>query len=245
MSLWRPSVSSAFVGTTAWRRGVLSWRPPRRVVAFSHQPAVERLQQQFSSTAVLSSTSASSTKSSTTNENSATNGKGDTTTKGPVFLFPEEMNILYDSKCNVCKLEIDFLERRDARVNGTHQRRLRFTDLESGAYEEADPANGGISYAKGMAAMHGVTREGRVYEGVEVFRRAYQAVGLGWLFTITTWPVISWLADRAYDVFAKYRTVVTRGKTMDRLVQEYQERRALQQQMNDASCDTGSCSVKK
>lgn len=27
-------------------------------------------------------------------------------------LFPEEINIIYDSKCNVCKLEMDLLARR-------------------------------------------------------------------------------------------------------------------------------------
>ncbi|KAI2507451.1 DUF393-like protein [Fragilaria crotonensis] len=49
-------------------------------------------------------------------------------------LFSEELSILYDSKCNVCKLEIDFLRRRDERLHGSSTR-LKFTDLESEDYD--------------------------------------------------------------------------------------------------------------
>ena len=168
-------------------------------------------------------------------------------------LFPEDLNIIYDSKCNVCKLEIEFLRRRDARVNGA-ARRLRFTDLEGDetttttttntGYNETDPANGGISYATGMAAMHAVTANGKILTGVPVFVEAYTAVGLGWLWRCTTWPVVSWLADKLYDLFAKYRTRITRGATVDQLVQAYQEKRALQAAQQHSSCDTGRCQVK-
>ena len=160
-------------------------------------------------------------------------------------LFPEDLNIIYDSKCNVCKLEIDFLHRRDQKVNGA-QPRLRFTDLEgeTGEYQPNDPANGGVDYATALASMHGVLSNGKVIKGVPVFRHAYQAVGLGWLFTITTWPLVSWIADRIYDIFAKYRTLLTRGATTRRLVQAYEERRALQRTAeNDQACDTGRCNT--
>ena len=70
---------------------------------------------------------------------------------------------------------------------------------------------------------------GTVLTGVPVFQKAYQAVGLGWLFTITTWPVLSWIADRVYDVFAKVRTLLTRGATVERLVEAYEAKRALEQ----------------
>lgn len=41
-------------------------------------------------------------------------------------LFEENLNIIYDSKCNVCKLEIDFLSRRDQRMNNPPK--LKMTD---------------------------------------------------------------------------------------------------------------------
>lgn len=164
-------------------------------------------------------------------------------------LFPEELNILYDSQCNVCKLEIDFLRHRDQKVNAA-QRKLRFTDLEgeTGAlFDPSDPANGGVSYATGMANMHGVTHDGQVLSGVPVFRQAYQAVGLGFLFRVTRIPMVAWLADRLYDIFAKYRTYLTRGTSVERLVQAYEAKRQLESSKQQAArdCDDGSCAVKK
>ena len=180
---------------------------------------------------------------SSASRNSATDTVNDSTANR---LFPQDLNIIYDSKCNVCKLEIDFLRKRDMRVNEDRPR-LKFTDLEgeTGPYNPHDPANGGVDYATGMSAMKGVTATGEVYTGVPVFRRAYQAVGLGWLFTVTTWPGISWIADRLYDLFAKYRTRLTRGATVERLVEAYQAKRSLKQEQQSASCDTGACDVKQ
>ena len=171
---------------------------------------------------------------------------GSTNASSDDRLFPQDLNIIYDSKCNVCKLEIGFLRKRDLRVNHD-QPRLKFTDLEgeTGPYNPNDPANGGVDYATGMAAMKGVTADGKVYTGVPVFRQAYQAVGLGWLFAITTWPGISWIADRAYDLFTKYRTRLTRGATVERLVEAYQAKRALKQEQQSAACDKGACDAKR
>ena len=139
-------------------------------------------------------------------------------------LFPEELNILYDSKCNVCQWEINFLRQRDLAKN-QKKPRLRFTDLEGPHYNPTDPANGGISYAVGMASMRGILPTGQVLTGVPVFRKAYDQVGLGWLFVITKWPVFRELADFGYRIFAKYRTRLTRGgKSVPELVAIYEER---------------------
>ena len=101
-------------------------------------------------------------------------------------------------------------------------------------------ANGGIDYATGMAAMHAVTNRGQVLTGVPVFRRAYEAVGLGWWVAVTRLRIVSWLADRLYDVFAKYRTRWTRGTTVEELVRVYEEKRRL---APEASCETGTCRI--
>lgn len=162
-------------------------------------------------------------------------------------IFPEELNIIYDSKCNVCKLEIDFLRNRDLRLHGDAPK-LKFTDLEgeTGPYDPTDLANGGVDYASGMASMHGIWgKDGSVRVGVPVFRKAYEVVQLGWLFRVTKVPGISWLADRGYDVFAKYRTNITRGASVDSLVEAYRAQRELQQAKEAAAkdCTDGSCSV--
>lgn len=44
---------------------------------------------------------------------------------------------------------------------------------------------------------------------VEVFRRLYEAVGLGWVYAVTTIPAVGRAADAVYDVWAKYRLPIT------------------------------------
>mmetsp|Transcript_881 Transcript_881/g.1226 ORF Transcript_881/g.1226 Transcript_881/m.1226 type:complete len:215 (-) Transcript_881:93-737(-) len=144
-------------------------------------------------------------------------------------LFSEELNILYDSKCNVCKLEIDFLRRRDERLHGS-KTKLKFTDLEDPTYNDQDPANGLVDYERGMKAMHGVKPNGQVVVGVPVFTLAYKQVRLGWLFGFVKLPVFGWLMDRGYDLFAKYRTHMTRGSSVESLVELHQKKRIMQQE---------------
>jgi len=158
-------------------------------------------------------------------------------------LFPEEVNIIYDSRCGVCKLEIDFLARRDAEKVNVGAPRLRVTDLEGDGYDPTDPANGGVTYREGMAAIHGVTADGTVVKGVPVFSLAYNQVGLGWLFRVTTWPIVKQLVNVGYDLFAKYRTNITRGASIDTLVAQYEAKRALQKEMDGDDCQV--CKTKQ
>lgn len=44
---------------------------------------------------------------------------------------------------------------------------------------------------------------------VEVFRRLYEAVGLGWLYAITKIPWVERGADAVYDFWARYRLPIT------------------------------------
>ena len=119
---------------------------------------------------------------------------------------------------------MDFLKRRDERLYGSTSRKLRLTDIESEDYDPNDPPNGGVSYEKGMAAIHAVTADGRVIEGVPVFRKAYDLVGLGWYLRFLEWPLMKTVAVWGYQVFAKYRTYVTRGSSLNDLVNAQKER---------------------
>jgi len=158
-------------------------------------------------------------------------------------LFPEEVNIIYDSKCNVCKLEIDFLAKRDAEKINIGAPKLKMTDVEAEDYNPNDPANGGVTYQKGMAAIHAVTADGKVLHGVPVFALAYEQVNLGWLFKVTTWPVVKQLVEVGYTLFAKYRTNVTRGASIDTLVKEYEAKKALQKKIENDDCEV--CKTKE
>lgn len=107
-----------------------------------------------------------------------------------------ELEVFFDGECPLCVREIRFLQRRDKRV------RVRFTDI---ARPDFDPTALGISWASLMDRIHARLPDGTWIEGVEVFRRLYRAVGLGWLLAPTRVWGLRQLADWAYRVFAKNR----------------------------------------
>jgi predicted DCC family thiol-disulfide oxidoreductase YuxK len=53
----------------------------------------------------------------------------------------------------------------------------------------------------------GCNREREVQ--VEVFRRLYEMVGLGWVYAVTRLPGVGPAADAVYDLWAKYRLPIT------------------------------------
>lgn len=110
---------------------------------------------------------------------------------------PWQIRVLYDGECPLCSREIRFLERRDRGLG-----RIQFEDLSRPGF---DPAVYGLEVERIMARIHGVLPDGSVVEGVEVFRRAYAAVGLGWLVAPTRWPGLRRLVDLAYRIFARNR----------------------------------------
>ena len=112
-----------------------------------------------------------------------------------------EFTILIDGACPLCAREAGLMRRLD-RGRG----RLAIVDIASPGF---DPARYGSTMDRLMAEIHGVTAEGRVVTGVEVFRRAYWAVGWGWVLAPTAWPGLRWVADRAYAWFAARRLAMT------------------------------------
>lgn len=112
-----------------------------------------------------------------------------------------EITLLFDGECPLCAREVALLRRLD-RGRG----RIGFEDLAAPGF---DPRRHGRSAAELMARMHGVLPDGRLVEGVEVFRRAYAAVGLGWALAWTRWPLLRPLADAGYRWFARNRLRLT------------------------------------
>lgn len=107
------------------------------------------------------------------------------------------LRILFDGECPLCSREIAMLRRLD-RGRG----RIEFDDIAAPSFDAADY---GVEHAALSARIHARLPDGRLIEGVEVFRRAYAAVGLGWLVAPTRWPLLRNLAEAAYAVFAKNR----------------------------------------
>jgi predicted DCC family thiol-disulfide oxidoreductase YuxK len=107
------------------------------------------------------------------------------------------VRVLYDGDCPLCAREITTLRRLD-RGRG----RIDFEDIAAPGFD-ASPY--GVDHAELMARIHGVLPDGTRIEGVEVFRRLYGAVGLGWLVAPTRWPLLRPLFDAAYRAFARNR----------------------------------------
>jgi len=81
-------------------------------------------------------------------------------------------------------------------------------DIASPDYSPAD--NAGISYEQAMEEIHAVLLpSGKVVKNIEVFRRLYEAVGLGWVYGFTKIEPLRKAADAVYGVWAKYRLKVT------------------------------------
>lgn len=126
-------------------------------------------------------------------------------------LFPQELNLLYDSKCAVCRWEVDFLSARDS------EGKLTYTDVESPEYDETAARNGRVDYGTALASFHAVRSDGEVLRGMQVFQEAYKAVGLGWVWAIYENPVAHAILDAGYGLFARCRTYLTRGTSLEAL----------------------------
>lgn len=111
-----------------------------------------------------------------------------------------KIKVFYDGECPLCMREMKFLMRMNKRGG------IAFEDTTS---PDFDPKKYGISTDPNRI-IHGVLNDGTIVTGVEVFRRAYREVGLGWLLAPTAWPVLKPIFDAAYLVFAKNRMRIGR-----------------------------------
>ena len=220
----------------------------------------------YSISSLLSSSSSSSSSSSTSPFSSSTTGANVSTTKtcdkprkskntstmniddvNENRLFSEEINVLYDSKCNVCKLEMEWLVARDVRVNGSKNRKLKITDIEGRDYDESNPMNGKISYETALAAIYAIRYDGSIYKGIPVFELAYDTVGLGWIWKVNNVPIINRFLLWGYDLFAKNRTTITRGSSLEELIRLHKTKKMIRQrktnlgQTSDGDDDCESC----
>jgi len=111
-----------------------------------------------------------------------------------------DVEVFYDGECPLCVREIRMLQRRD------RKQRIRFTDISAAGF---DPASIGLDRAALMAKIHARLPNGEIIEGVEVFRRLYEAVGFGFAVSVSRAPGVSQMLDVAYRVFARNRLRLT------------------------------------
>ena len=115
-----------------------------------------------------------------------------------------QIKVLYDGSCPICRRKADFWRRLDG-----GRARIALEDITA---DEFDPADYGLTQQDAMTRIHGLLPCGQLIQGMEVVRRAYRAVGWGWLVKPTAWPVLKPLFDRFYRWFARNRPRVSRDR---------------------------------
>ncbi len=116
--------------------------------------------------------------------------------------------MLYDGLCPICSREVRWIRRKARRRHAD----LAFRDITA---PDFDPGKFGLTHADVRRRIHAITPEGNVIEGLEVFRRVYRELGLGWLAAWTAWPVLRHLADAGYALFARIRPRFSRHDPCD------------------------------
>ncbi|MBF2014709.1 MAG: DUF393 domain-containing protein [Rivularia sp. T60_A2020_040] len=128
-----------------------------------------------------------------------------------------EIKLLYDGECPLCLREVNFLQKRDA-----GRGKVMFVDIAADDYNPEE--NGGIDFETAMGRIHGVLPDGTVIKNVEVFRRVYEALGMGWVYAITKLPILGSLANFIYGIWADLRLKLTGRPDLETVIKERQER---------------------
>lgn len=128
-----------------------------------------------------------------------------------------KIKLLYDGECPLCLREVDFLQKRDA-----GRELVAFVDIADENYSPEE--NGGISFAAAMGRIHAVLADGTIIQNVEVFRQVYDILGIGWIYAATKGPVIGFLVDIIYEIWASWRLNLTGRPNLQTILAERQKR---------------------
>jgi len=141
------------------------------------------------------------------------------------------LTLYYESACPLCNAEMTNLMLRNT------EGRLRFADVSAAEFNDV-PA--GTTMQDLLDLIHARTADGRVIKGVEVFRLAYEAVGLKRISAAIRLPVLGPLVEWVYPLLARNRHRIPRrlvGLLFEGATRRAAERAAL------ARCDSGTCSL--
>lgn len=115
------------------------------------------------------------------------------------------IKLLYDGDCPLCVKEVNFLRGRNDKF--APRTPIVFVDIADDGYEPSENAD--IDYETAMGRIHGITSDGRVLVGVEVFRIVYEKIGLGWVYAVTRLQVVGAAAEWIYGIWAERRLQLT------------------------------------
>lgn len=111
------------------------------------------------------------------------------------------VKVLFDGACPLCRREAGLWRRLDG-----GRGRIALEDISA---PDFDPSRYGLTRDEVLNEIHGILPSGEVVRGMETIRRAYQALGLGWLTAPTAWPGLKPVFDSGYHWFSRNRLRVT------------------------------------
>jgi predicted DCC family thiol-disulfide oxidoreductase YuxK len=135
----------------------------------------------------------------------------------------------YESACPLCNAEMTNLMLRNT------DQLLVFADISAPGF---DALPEGTTLQAMLELIHARRADGVVIRGVEVFRLAYEAVGLNRVANTLRLPVLGWMADRSYPWVARNRHRLPRA--LIRLIFEGDMRRAAKRAAT-ARCTSAAC----
>ena len=127
-----------------------------------------------------------------------------------------KIKLLYDGECPLCVREVNFLLKRDA-GRGI----VNFVDIADLNYQPEE--HGGVDFATAMGRIHAVLPDGTVIRNVEVFRRVYEELGMGWVYAITKLPLFGGIADWLYGIWADWRLALTGRPNLVKVIAQREE----------------------
>ncbi|MGB3671756.1 MAG: DCC1-like thiol-disulfide oxidoreductase family protein [Phormidesmis sp.] len=137
-----------------------------------------------------------------------------------------KINLLYDGDCPLCLREVNFLQKKDAGRDI-----VKFTDIADLNYRPEE--NGDVDFETAMGRIHAVRADGSVVKNVAVFQEVYDALGIGWMYAPTKWPIIGPVVNKLYDLWADKRLAMTGRPNLKAVIAE---RQAKLEQMDGGRC---------
>ncbi|MGB7488420.1 MAG: DCC1-like thiol-disulfide oxidoreductase family protein [Phormidesmis sp.] len=137
-----------------------------------------------------------------------------------------KINLLYDGDCPLCLREVNFLQKKDAGRDI-----VKFTDIADLNYRPEE--NGDVDFETAMGRIHAVRADGSVVKIVAVFQEVYDALGIGWMYAPTKWPIIGPVVNKLYDLWADKRLAMTGRPNLKAVIAE---RQAKLEQMDGGRC---------
>jgi predicted DCC family thiol-disulfide oxidoreductase YuxK len=103
-----------------------------------------------------------------------------------------EIEVFFDGACARCSQELTVLRRLDQ--DGL----VRFTDITAPGFDASAVP---VSWNHLTERVHARMEDGRMLDGVAVFRCLYRILGLGWLIRLSDLPGVEGALDWAYEHF--------------------------------------------